>query len=293
MEQPKEIPRNLIDIEKVIGDKNPRLLKIIPGFLVRYLKRIVHQEFVNDAIYRNRDKVGLDFVEVILREFGVRMEVADGRPSTADSRLPTADLTSLIPEKGRLLIAANHPLGGLDGMALMNAVGKVRPDIVFPVNDILMNVPGLQPLFIPINKHGKNTDNVRIMEEAFASDKTILFFPAGLVSRKQHGGVIADLEWKKTFITRARKFERDILPVYISGRNSDFFYNLARWRRRMGIGANVEMLYLVDEMYRQKDKTIRMIFGEVIPWQTFDRSRTDKEWAKYVREIVYSMDRKP
>ena len=293
MEQLKEIPRNLIDIEKVIRDKNPRLLKIIPGFLVRYLKRIVHQEFVNDAIYRNRDKVGLDFVEVILREFGVRMEVADGRPSTADRRLPTADLTSLIPGKGRLLIAANHPLGGLDGMALMNAVGKVRPDIVFPVNDILMNVPGLQPLFIPINKHGKNTDNVRIMEEAFASDKTILFFPAGLVSRKQHGGVIADLEWKKTFITRARKFERDILPVYISGRNSDFFYNLARWRRRMGIGANVEMLYLVDEMYRQKDKTIRMIFGEVIPWQTFDRSRTDKEWAKYVREIVYSMDRKP
>jgi putative hemolysin len=298
-----EITRNLIDIEGVIAEKNPGLLKVLPGFVIAYLKRIVHQDFINDKIYRNRDKVGLPFVEVILQEFGVKMEVKDGRQQTADGGqqtadggrqtedcgLPTADLSALIPASRRLIIAANHPLGGLDGMALMNQVGKVRPDIVFPVNDLLMNVPGLKPLFIPINKHGKNSDNIRIIDETFASEKTILYFPAGLVSRKRTGGVIADLEWKKTFISKARKFERDILPVYISGRNSAFFYNLSLWRRRLGIKANIEMLYLVDEMVKQKDKTICMIFGDIIPWQTFDRTRSDSQWAEQVREIVYSL----
>jgi putative hemolysin len=282
-----EITRNLLDVEGIIASKNQRLLKVLPGFLIRYLKRITHQDAMNDAIYRNRDKIGLDFIDVILKEFGVKMDFLDGRQRTADGRRQTADLPALIPATGRLIIAANHPLGGLDGMALMHMVGKVRPDIVFPVNDILMTVPGLKPLFIPINKHGKNTDNIRIIDETFASEKTILYFPAGLVSRKRSGGVIADLEWKKTFISKARKFERDILPVYISGRNSDFFYNLSLWRRRLGIKANIEMLYLVDEMVKQKDKTICMIFGDVIPWQTFDRTRTDTQWAEYARGIVY------
>jgi len=284
-----EITRNLIDIEGVIAEKNPKLLKVLPGFVIAYLKRIVHQDFINDAIYRNRDKVGLAFVEVILREFGVKMEVKDGRRQTADGGRGTAGLSTLIPASHRLIIAANHPLGGLDGMALMNQVGKVRSDIVFPVNDLLMNVPGLKPLFIPINKLGKNSDNIRIIDDTFASEKTILYFPAGLVSRKRPGGVIADLEWKKTFITKARKFERDILPVYITGRNSGFFYNLSLWRRRLGIKANIEMLYLVDEMVKQKDKTICMTFGDIIPYTTFDRSRTDTDWARYVREAVYSM----
>jgi len=284
-----EITRNFIDVEQLIASKNPHLLKILPGFIIRYLKKVVHQDAMNDAIYRNRDKFGLDFIEVILNEFGVNLVIADGRQKSADGRPGIAEISELVPRNRRLLIAANHPLGGLDGMALMKAVGKVRPDIVFPVNDFLMNVPGLKPLFIPINKHGKNTDNIRIIEETFASEKTILYFPSGLVSRKQRGGLIHDLEWKKTFITKARKFERDILPVYISGRNSEFFYNLANWRRRLGIGINLEMLFLVDEMVKQKDKTIKMVFGDVVPFQTFDRTRTDSQWARYMSDMVYRM----
>ena len=174
-------------------------------------------------------------------------------------------------------------------MALIQVVGRIRQDLVFPVNDILMNVPGLQPLFIPINKHGKNTENVRIIDETFASDKVILYFPAGLVSRKQKGGVIRDLEWKKTFITKAKRYHRDVIPVYISGRNSNFFYNLANWRKRLGIKANLEMLYLVDEMVKQKDKPIRITFGEPIPYINFDKSRSDSQWAEWVKERVYEL----
>jgi putative hemolysin len=189
-----------------------------------------------------------------------------------------------------LLIVSNHPLGGLDGMVLMHVIGKARPEIVFPVNDFLLFLPPLQPLFIPINKHGRNAENLALFDQTFASDKAILYFPAGLVSRKQKGGEIKDLEWKKTFITKSKKFQRDVLPVYISGKNSNFFYNLARFRRKLGIGANIEMLYLVDEMFRQKDKIIRVTFGEIIPYTTFDKSKTDTEWAAWVRDIVYGLE---
>jgi hypothetical protein len=274
-----EIPERLIDIEALFASKNPQLLRVIPGFILSYLKRITHQEEINGYIWRNRDKTGLPFVEAILKEFGVKIEIIDKR--IVRDQLP-----------GRLIVASNHPLGGLDGMALMQVLGKIRSDIVFPVNDLLMNVPGLRPLFIPINKHGRNTENARLIDETFASEKMILYFPAGLVSRKQRINgkmVIRDLEWKSTFIKKAKKYQRDIVPVYVEGRNSDWFYNLARWRKKLGIKANIEMLYLVDEMARQFNKTIKIIIGDPIACSTFDSSKTETSWAAWVQEKVYSL----
>jgi 1-acyl-sn-glycerol-3-phosphate acyltransferase len=280
-----EISERLIDIEAVIASKNPRLLKVIPGFILSYLKRITHQEEINGYIWRNRDKYGLPFVDAILKEFRVNVEIAD-------KRIVQDPSTALIPASGRFIVASNHPLGGLDGMALMQGLGKAREDIVFPVNDLLMFVPGLRPLFIPINKHGRNTENARLIDDAFASEKMILYFPAGLCSRKQRIGgkmVIQDLEWKNTFIKKAKKYQRDIIPVYIAGRNSEWFYNLARWRKQLGIKANVEMLYLVDEMVKQLNKTITLMVGDIIPGTTFDKSRTETQWAAWVREKVYKL----
>jgi len=295
------VSERLIDIEALFASKNPGLLKIIPGFVIAYLKRITHQEAINGYIYNHRDKVGLPFVEAILKEFGVKIISNDLRSQIADRPSPIAH---------RFILASNHPLGGLDGMALMQEAGRVLPDIVFPVNDLLMNVPGLRPLFIPVNKHGRNTENARIINDTFASDKTILYFPAGLVSRKHSAirhfptpspspgregsichplSVIRDLEWKKTFISKARKYQRDVIPVHISGQNSNWFYNLANWRKRLGIKANIEMLYLVDEMMRQKGQTIRITFGEPIPYATFDKSKTDTQWAEMVRNKAYQL----
>jgi putative hemolysin len=242
---------------------------------------------VNGYIYSHRDKTGLPFVEAMLQEFGVIINTEF--PGT-NLELQLNGLKEMLMGR-RLILAANHPLGGLDGLALMNQIGKARPDIVFPVNDLLMNVPGLTPLFIPINKHGKNTDNTKIIEETFAGNKIILYFPAGLVSRKFKGGLIKDLEWKSTFIKKARRYERDILPVYISGRNSDWFYNLAKWRKKLGIKTNLEMLYLVDEMMKQKDHTITIIIGKLISWQSFDKSRNDLQWAEFVKQKVYGLQK--
>ena len=155
-----------------------------------------------------------------------------------------------------------------------------------------MNVPGLRPLFIPINKHGRNTENAQLINETFASEKMILYFPAGLVSRKQRidgSYMIRDLEWKNTFIKKAKKYQRDIIPVFVEGRNSNWFYNLAMWRKRLGIKANIEMLYLVDEMARQFNKTITIMVGDPIPYSTFDKSKTDAQWAAWVQEKVYGL----
>ncbi|NVO20063.1 MAG: 1-acyl-sn-glycerol-3-phosphate acyltransferase [Bacteroidetes bacterium] len=274
---PGEKPRNFIDLEKVIAGKNPRLLKVLPGFIIDYLKRIIHQDEVNRMIRENQHLFGLDFLEVVLKEMGARIHV-DGIENLSKSN--------------RWTVVANHPLGGLDGMALMGVIGKIRPDIVFPVNDILMNLENLKVLFIPINKHGSNSGNVRIIDETYSSDKAVLYFPAGLCSRKIHGK-ICDLEWKKSFITKTKLHKRDIVPAHIDGRNSNWFYNLAWLRAKLGIKANIEMLYLVDEMFKQKNKDIRIVFGEPIPYTTFDKRYTDLAWAQKLKDHVYQLSSNP
>lgn len=269
--------QKLIDIEKVIAGKNPRLLRFIPRFLISYLKRILHQDKLNDSLFRHRNLQGLDFVNAILKDFNVNI-IVNGEENLMS--LP------------RFVVVSNHPLGGLDGLALMQAVGRVRPDIAFPINDFLMHLPNLRPLFIPVNKHGSNASNIALFDQTFSSEKTILYFPAGLCSRKIKGEII-DLEWKKTFLSKARKFERDILPVHISGKNSDFFYNLANLRKWLGLKANIEMLYLVDEMFRQNNKKIIITFGKPIPVSVFDRKTSDSLWASLIRKHVYRLQDDP
>lgn len=290
--KPAEIPGRLIDIEAIFRAKNPHLLRIIPNFILLYLKRIVHQDEVNLYISRNYEKTGLPFVEAILNEFGVNLETIDKRSIQPSGPGIAGQKQDIIPSTGRYIVASNHPLGGLDGMALMHALGKIRSDLVFPVNDLLMNVPGLRPLFIPVNKHGRNTENAQLINDTFASDRMVLYFPAGLVSRKQRingSFVIRDLEWKNTFIKKAKKYQRDIIPVFIEGQNSSWFYNLAMWRKRLGIKANIEMLYLVDEMMKQLNKTITLMVGDPIPHETFGKSMTDAQWAAWVKEKVYAL----
>lgn len=265
--------KKFIDLKAVIRQKSPKLARLMPWFVMNYLKRIVHLDQVNDFIARHGHKRGLEFVDAILEEFGAKLVIIGAEK---------------IPSEGRYIMASNHPLGGLDGIAFMKAVSGARKDFVFPVNDILLSIDNLAQFFIPINKHGSNAENIRLFNETFASDKLLLYFPAGLVSRKKKGEV-KDLEWKKTLITKARQHKRDVIPVYMDGRNSNFFYNLANFRTRLGIKANLEMLYLVDETYKHYNKTIHIVVGDPIPWETFDKSKSDLSWAAMVRDEVYKL----
>lgn len=281
MENPNQAELNrqvmLIDVQKVLADKNPALARMIPGFIVRYLKRIIHQEEINAFLKQHGHLDGLAFVDEVVNMFRPKVTLRGLENLSSD---------------GRFVVASNHPLGGLDGIVLMQAIGKVRPDIQFPVNDILLNIKNLQPLFVPINKHGSNAENIRILNETFEGNAVVCYFPFGLVSRKRKG-IIRDLDWKKTFLTKARRYKRDVIPTHISGRNSDFFYRLANLRKTLGIKANLEMLYLVDEFFKQQDQDICITFGKPIPWEFFDRRFNENQWAEKLRGFVYYLAQHP
>ncbi len=267
----------LIDIEAVLNSKNPKIVKWIPKFLVNYLKRIIHQKEINEFLLKYGHCKGFDFTAAIIEHLNITYHVIG---------------LENIPIERRYIFAGNHPLGGLDGVILMDAIGKVFPNIKFPVNDILMNVDNLKPLFLPINKHGSQTqDAVHKLEEAYQSDTQILMFPAGLVSRKK-GNIIADLEWKKSFVKKAIEHHRYIVPVHINGCNSNFFYGLANWRKRLGIKINLEMLFLSDELFKQKGATITLSFGEPISYKELKTIKNPKEMANKIKAMVYTLGEK-
>lgn len=266
-----------INIVSLFKNKNPKLLKVIPKFVFNYLKKIVHQDQINLFLKENEHKQGLDFINAVVEHFQIKITVI-GKEN--------------IKNDGRYLFVSNHPLGGLDGVALIHEIGKLLPNPKFLVNDLLLFIKNFEGVFIPINKFGRNTtEHYRKITEAYESDAQMLTFPAGMVSRKQKG-VISDLKWHKNFINQAKKHKRDVVPVYINGRNSNFFYNVALYRKYFGLGkVNIEMLYLVDEMYKQYGKEIKITIGTPISYNSFDNSKTPEQWASHLKEITYNLAR--
>lgn len=268
----------LIDIDKVLKEKAPDKAKYIPRFVVSYLKHIVHQDELNEMLTELGDLQGVDFAKRTLELLDNKIVVHGAENLPSDDRFYT--------------FVSNHPLGGADGLALGAVIGEhYQGKIKFLVNDLLMNLHGLAPFFIPINKTGKQSkDFPRRVEAGFASkENQLIMFPAGICSRKQNG-VIKDLSWKKTFVTKSVEYQRDVIPIYFDGRNSDFFYNLANACKWLGIKFNIAMLYLADEMLKNRHKTFNVTIGKPIPWQTFDHSKTPSEWAQFVKEIVYKLN---
>ena len=264
-----------IDVRQVLQEKAPSLASKIPRFVINYLIRIIHQDEVNEVLNRYRDKEGVDFMAELIRHFDLTLELK-GEEN--------------IPQEGRYIYASNHPLGGLDGVCLSAVLGKYyRGKIRYLVNDILLFIPNLRSIFVPINKHGMQDKRTALLtDEAYASDNQIITFPAGLCSRKIKGQII-DMEWKKSFIRKAIEYRRDIIPVYFEGKNSDFFYRLANLRKKIGIKTNLEMLYLSDELFKNKHASFRIYFGKPIPWQTFDNNKKITEWVEWVREQAYNL----
>jgi putative hemolysin len=268
----------LIDVEKVFASKDAKLLKRIPGFFIRYLKRIVHQDEINNFLIENQELSGMPFVEKGLEYMNVE--------------LTTRGLENL-PDDTRLIVVANHPLGGLDGMLILQMIRKnLDPGAMMTSNDLLMNVKPLRPVFLGINKHGGNSRaHILDMHKAFQSEHSVIFFPAGLVSRRRKGE-IKDLNWKRTFVKKAIEHQRNVLPIHFSGRVSNFFYHLANLRKFLGIKYNIEMLYLPDELFKHRNQKLTMTIGEPIPWESFTDDKSADEWARIVKEHVYELGKK-
>jgi 1-acyl-sn-glycerol-3-phosphate acyltransferase len=269
--------KNEVDVKELFYEKNPKLARWIPGFIFGYLRKIAHQDFVNEVIRDYGHLQGHDFSVAMMKFFNLNI-VVEGEEN--------------LPDEGRFIFVANHPLGGLDGHVMMDLIGrKYGPDkYKFLVNDLLMNLENLHDVFIPVNKHGRQgAELVEKFDTAFKSDVQIMTFPSGLVSRI-HKDQIMDLEWQKSFINKAKQYQRDIIPVHMGGGNSKFFYRMYKFRKFIGLKANIEMLYLMDETYKHQNKRITMKFGKPIPWQTFDKSKRPLQWAKWVKDVVYKID---
>ncbi|MFT3754247.1 MAG: glycerol acyltransferase [Paludibacter sp.] len=266
-----------IDVEKVLKHKAPKTR--VPKFIVNYLRRIVHEEEFNRFFKENPDLKNLDFIEAAFKYLEVTTNIEG--------------IENLPPKGGRYIFASNHPLGGLDGIATGYLLGKEYDGKVrFFSNDLMMNLHPMKELFVPVNKTGSQSkDHAELMQKLYESDNHLVTYPAGMCSRKINGKIV-DLEWKKNFISKAVQYQRDVVPIYFEGRNSNFFYNLAKIRKFFRIKVNIEMMYLPDEMFKQKGNKFTIRIGKPIPWQTFDKSKSQAHWAEWVKTIVYSMETK-
>jgi putative hemolysin len=272
------VTEKTIDIDSILKGKMGAKAKFVPKPLISWLKRIAHQDEVNAFLWENRDKTGVEWLKACIKYLDMTLviEGKENLPASDDNKLYT--------------FVCNHPLGGEDGIALGAIIGEQYDGrFRYLVNDLLMNLPGLAPVCIPINKTGHQGRNFPAMVKAgFESNNHILMFPAGLCSRR-HKGVIRDIPWSKTFISKSIEYQRDIVPIHFSGQNSDFFYRLANFSDKC-LPFNLAMLFLVDEMYKNTHKTFRVTIGKPIPWQTFDKSKKPMEWAQFVKDQVYSLE---
>ena len=266
-----------IDIEKILRDKMGKKARYVPRFVISWLKKIIHEDEVNRFLWENRKLEGTEWLTACVQYLDMTLDIvgAENLPDKHDGKLYT--------------FVSNHPLGGQDGVSLGSIIGQhYDGKFRYLVNDLLLNLPGLKPVSIGINKTGRQSrDFPRMVEAGFNSNNHLLMFPAGLNSRKINGE-IHDLPWKKTFITKSVETHRDVVPIHFSGRNSKRFYRIAKFSDRW-LPFNLAMLFLVDEMYRNVGKTFRVTIGEPIPWQTFNKTKSPMEWAKFVEDRVYGL----
>ena len=269
-----KLPKKL-DIDAVLKAKAKNNYNKIPKVAINYLKRKVHQDELNYIIETYQDEYGSDFMKACVDYFNLTLHIK-GEEN--------------IPDSGKFIFASNHPLGGLDGICLAAVLGdKYDKQIKYLVNDILLNIENLETIFVPVNKHGWQVkDSVKAINDAYESNNQIITFPAGLCSRKQNGEII-DLQWAKSFVVKAREYKRDIIPVHFDGRNSNFFYNLSNFRKKIGVKLNVEMLYLADEMMKKKNAEFTITFGKPIAWESLDKSKKPLQWAQSIKESVYKL----
>ncbi|MBQ1931985.1 MAG: 1-acyl-sn-glycerol-3-phosphate acyltransferase [Muribaculaceae bacterium] len=274
----KDVEPIKIDVDGIIRKRLPRHYRYIPRFLIRWVENIICQKRMNEMLVGLRGLYDADFCRGLLDQLRIQYEIKNAE------NLPPV-------EKKRFLLVSNHPLGALDGVVMIDYLtrlygGKVK----FVVNDLLLAISPLKGVFVPINKHGRQSRKASCdVDEAFASDDPVIVFPAGMCSRRQSDGSICDLEWKKMFVNKAVEHQRDIIPVYFNAQNSSFFYKFAKFRTRIGLKFNVEMILLPREMLNKEDARFEMVVGKPIEYQALKNGKYAKEQAAEIKELVYKL----
>lgn len=269
-----ETKDTVVELDEIVSKSNNKLLKSFPSFLMRIMKRIIMQEELNEIHKKHRDKMGIEYTNAMLNELEI-----DVRVHNAEN----------VRGGNRYIYVANHPLGGIDALSFLKCIHQLEGKVLSPSNELFNYVPNLRPLIVGVNVFGKNTKaKSEAIAKAFESDFPIMIFPAGKVSRKFKGEV-KDLEWHKSFVTKAVQTQRDVVPVFISGENSAKFYRIACWRAFFKIKLTIETLFLPQEMFRKKGGSIDLVLGAPIPHSSFDKTKTHQQWANEVKKMVYDM----
>lgn len=264
-----------IEVRKLIADKNPSLLRWLPGFIIRWVEKVIHQDQLNRFMDANRNANAFEFCEATV--------------NLLNQKLSIKGIQNVPPMSQDCIFVANHPFGGMDAITIVHLLKDARPDIKFIVNDLLMAVKNLKEKFIGVNKVGRNAaQSLQRVEEQFATGSATFLFPAGLVSRKIDGQIM-DLEWKKTFVTKSKKYNKPVVPVHIDGRLTNRFYRLSNFRKFLGIKLNFEMFYLVDELFKQQNKEVNIVIGKPVLPERFTKDQSDLAWAQWMKQEVYKL----
>lgn len=265
-----------IDLKKVLRSKIGDRARFVPRFAVNMLERFLCVDKMNHVIRNFWSHQPREFIGESLDYIGVKYKVYGSE--------------KLSNIESSISFVANHPLGGLDGLVLAHALmPEVGGDVRLVVNDLLMHISPLSPLFLPINKHGsQNSDYARTINESFQTNKAIIIFPAGLCSR-YHKGRVQDLEWKTNFIRKSFETQRVVVPIYVKGLNSRFFYILSKLRRKLKINFNIEMLFLPREMFAQKGRIIDIYIGDPVMSEKYSNDGLHST-TKYLRDQVYGFE---
>ena len=266
-----------VSVREVIASKNANLLRWIPGFVLRWFERFVHQDELNRVLRTYHGYDGREFAIKAIEEMGCTVKTIHG------NRIPTS---------GPVVFVANHPMAGMDALCLFAEVGKIRSKLHIIANDVLAHIPQFQGYFIPVNKFGKSAKESMIrVDTAYAEKEAMIVFPAGLCSRKINNKIV-DLEWQKSFLAKAIQYNYSIVPVFIDGENSRRFYRIANWRKFLKIKFNIEMMTLADELFLKRGQAITLTFGHAIEASLFDKRNTLQE-AQYIKDFVYHLKEDP
>lgn len=265
----------LLNIDEVLG---PKLKKKLPRFVVNFLKRRIHQDEINDCIMKAEHYAGAGFFDEALKYIGITYKVRGAENIDTDKKY---------------IFACNHPLGGPEALIIGSVFHQIYGGgFKVPSNKLLMNMKPLAEFFTPVNVQAKSQSReiVERISGMFQSDDQVLVFPSGLCA-KRIKGKITEMPWKKMFISQAKKYERDVVPVHISGYNSPRYHFFSWLSRTLGMRVNIGMLFLVDELFNKAGEEFVITFGKPVSYTTFDKSRTDNQWAAEIKDKVEQLSK--
>ena len=262
----------LLDLNEILG---PKMSAKLPGFVKSFFARRLHIKQINDCIMKAEHYAGAGFFDEALDYIGITYKVRGEE---------NIDLSK------KYLFACNHPLGGPEALIIGSIFRKIYGDgFMVPSNQILYNMKHLQEFFVPVSVGGRQGRDIAAkVASMFESGRQVLVFPAGLCA-KSIKGVVTEMPWKKMFITQARKYQRDVVPVHISGHNSKWYFFLSWLSRTLKLKFNLGMIYLVDELFKQRGNEFVITFGKPIEYDRFDKTKTDLQWADEVKNIVKNL----